>query len=937
MEQGRDLVGRDAELAVLAAALDGAGARTLVIAGEPGIGKSRLLAELGRMADERGLLVLDGSASEFERDLPFWLFVDALDEYLRAARPELDDETEAELARLLPSWPAPASEGRGDPRYRAHRAVRQVLEVLARATPTVLLLDDLHWADEGSVELLCALLRRPPAAPVLLGLAMRPRQTSGRLTAALDRAAATRLDLAPLTPEAVRELLGPRATNAARLHAESGGNPFYLTQLARTGRSPDGRTSTEDAVSTAMSDELALLDRDVRRVLEGAAVAGDPFQLELVAAAAERTEPEVADALDALLDRDLVRPTEAPRRFRFRHPLLRRAVYDAAPRAWRVGAHERLGRALAERGVPPAGRAHHIVQAARPGDPEAVALLREAGDDVLLPAPGEAARWYRHALDLRPGDPELWAALGQALGGAGRLAEARDALVRALALLPEEDLAARVPLIAECAGIEHTLGRHDAAHRRLTAALAQAGEDRPAEAATLMCAIAQDHQFRLEFTAAVQWSRRARAAAGRLGDPRVIAETSMRLGFSAAFAGLEADAVAACAEAAALLDAQTDEEIGHSADPIVGQLAAAELLAGRLSDAARHAERALAVVSHHVPVMYWAGLVRAARGRLPEAAAVLDEAIEVARSSGNPSLLGWTLLARATVATTSGDTARARTLAEECVEAHGGEAHTLPGVWSRLTLATTLADAGEPAAAERLLTTLTGAGEPAAAERLVTTLTGAGEPAAAEQMTEGDALDALPAPLRPAARELLVRCCLAAGRVAEAAALAGDTGRPAAAAALAQGRPHEAAELALAEAATSAGPTDEAASRFLAARALAEADQPEAAVRELQLVCDLYERCGAPRRRAEAERLMRRLGHRRVHHRSGPGSGLAGLTGRELEIARLITDRRTNAEIAEALFLSTKTVETHIRNVFHKLSVTSRVEIARAVERHDGG
>lgn len=79
---------------------------------------------------------------------------------------------------------------------------------------------------------------------------------------------------------------------------------------------------------------------------------------------------------------------------------------------------------------------------------------------------------------------------------------------------------------------------------------------------------------------------------------------------------------------------------------------------------------------------------------------------------------------------------------------------------------------------------------------------------------------------------------------------------------------------------------------------------------------------------------MRRLGHRRVHHRSGPGA-LAGLTGRELQIARLITDRRTNAEIAEELYLSPKTVETHLRNVFHKLSVSSRVEIARAVERHD--
>jgi DNA-binding CsgD family transcriptional regulator len=128
---------------------------------------------------------------------------------------------------------------------------------------------------------------------------------------------------------------------------------------------------------------------------------------------------------------------------------------------------------------------------------------------------------------------------------------------------------------------------------------------------------------------------------------------------------------------------------------------------------------------------------------------------------------------------------------------------------------------------------------------------------------------------------------------------------------------------------------EEAGARFLAARALAESGDVEAAVRHLEIACDTYARCGAPRRRAEAERLLRKLGHRRSPARSGPAAGLTGLTARELEIARLVTDRRTNAEIAEELYLSPKTVETHIRNLFHKLAVSSRVEIARTVERHD--
>ncbi|MEV6494526.1 ATP-binding protein, partial [Actinoplanes sp. NPDC051633] len=182
-DRGRDLVGRGAELDTFDVVLDALGAgraRVVLLAGEPGIGKSRMLAELGTRADARGMLVLAGSASEFERDLPFWLFVDALDEYLRAigAGPldGVDKEARAELGHVLPSWPASSAEGtgRGDPRYRTHRAVRQVLEALASRTPLVLLLDDLHWADSGSVELICALLRRPPVAPVLIGLALRP-------------------------------------------------------------------------------------------------------------------------------------------------------------------------------------------------------------------------------------------------------------------------------------------------------------------------------------------------------------------------------------------------------------------------------------------------------------------------------------------------------------------------------------------------------------------------------------------------------------------------------------------------------------------------------------------------------------------------------------------------------------------------------------------
>ena len=177
----------------------------------------------------------------------------ALDEYVGSLDPNLfstlDDDVQAELAHVLPSLSALAA-GRAvalqHERYRSHRAVRALLEHLAQTRPLVLVLDDFHWADSASVELLGALLRRPPAAAVLTAVALRPRQTPERLAAALERAhraaALTRIELGALTPDEARELLGERvdAAGAAVLYQECGGNPFYLEQLARSLERPGG-------------------------------------------------------------------------------------------------------------------------------------------------------------------------------------------------------------------------------------------------------------------------------------------------------------------------------------------------------------------------------------------------------------------------------------------------------------------------------------------------------------------------------------------------------------------------------------------------------------------------------------------------------------------------------------------------------------------------
>ena len=129
-----------------------------------------------------------------------------------------------------------------------------------------------------------------------------------------------------------------------------------------------------------------------------------------------------------------------------------------------------------------------------------------------------------------------------------------------------------------------------------------------------------------------------------------------------------------------------------------------------------------------------------------------------------------------------------------------------------------------------------------------------------------------------------------------------------------------------------------ATSRALAGRALAQAGEPDRAAAELERAAAAFDSFGSARYRAAVEQELRKLG-RKIHRRTRPGeadaTGVGSLTARELEIARLVVDRKTNPEIATALFLSPKTVESHLRNVFHKLNVSSRVEVARAVERAD--
>ena len=961
------LVGRAAELGEIdraLAELERGRPAALELVGEPGIGKSRLIDELIARADARGHLVLAGSASELERDLPFGVFVDAIDEYLQGLEPRrreaLDDEIRSALAPVFPSLSRFAAAGEGahqHERYRSHRAVRELLERLTATTPLVLVLDDIHWADPASVDLLGSLLRRLPDAAVLIVLAARPRQEPERLSPALEPARRTgtlvRIELEVLTRGEAGELLGDATDEATAtlLYEASGGNPFYLEQLAKSlertsaltaaAESPFADRHVPPLVAAALAAELALLPDEARVLLQGAAVAGDPFDPELATAAAAVDGGSALDAVDELLHRDLIRETEVPRRFRFRHPLVRRAVYESAPAGWRLGAHERSAEALAARGALAAERAHHVERSARQGDRAAVAILREAGEEAAHRAPASAAHWFAAALRLVPADApaeervELLLARAGTLTATGQFAESHAALLECISLAPEGSLGLQTRLTTACAGVEHLLGDHEAAHARLAGALSRLADPSSPEAVALMIELAVDGQYRMEFEPMRAWAGRASDAARPLGVSPLTAAAVAMLTLADAFTGAIAEAETHRLEATELVDALSDAELSLRLDA-AANLATAEMYLDRYPEAEGHAERAMAVglatdQTSTVPLAYAVlGCVGIFRGRLTEAAELLDDAVEAMRLSGNVQGLAWNLLNRSLAATSAGDLDTALATGHESVELTLGLDQSLVSAWAGAVLAGALFEAGEP---RRALETLVDA-------------------------AGGEELSLIPGGWRVNCLELLTRCWLALDQPEEArraaaradaqAALfrlpmaAAMAHRAAAAVSLASHDAADAVERALASAAAAeaAGAAVEAAvSRVLAGRALAKAHQIERAVAELEHAAAELHAHGALRHRAAAERELRALGHR-IHRRSRPGDpdgiGIETLTERELQVARLVADRKTNPQIAEELFLSPKTIETHMRNIFRKLDVSSRVEVARHVERADG-
>src|SRR4051812_9664863 len=732
------LLGRRAELAAVEAALEAVAARrgaVLAFSGEGGIGKTRLLDEFQARADAAGALVLSGRAAELERELPFGVWEDALAEhaaFLGVDRLErLVGEQLPELAAVLPTvGRVPA--GLQDERYRTHRAVRALLEALAQLKPMVVVLDDLHWADDASLELVAHLLRRPPRGRVGLALAFRPAPIRPLLATALATAerdgSVIEHALGALSFADAETLLGADIPGPVRgkIYEAGGGNPFFLQQLARqhfSGRSfaaePVG-VGVPRAVARSLEQEVAALGEEGRRVAQGAAVAGDPVDLDLAAAAADLDEAPALAALDELLSGALLLGTDVPRRYRFRHPLVRTAIYASASDGWRIAAHQRAADALARRGGSLAARAHHLERCARPGDDEALEVLIEAGRHAAARAPATAADRFGAALRLMPQTPEttprrleLLVGLAQALAATGRLEDALAALDDGLALVGPELAPVRARLVAGCAMCENLLGRHAAAHARLLSALEELGEAAWA-AADLEVELAADALYDSDFAAVREWARRAQATAQSIGAAPFAAVAVALECFGAIGLGQIAGAQALREDAAARLDALDDGALSGRLDAAY-YLGFGEFFCERYDDAIRLFRRGIAVSRSSgqgqfvIPMTIGLAHALEVRGRLSEAADAADAAVEGARLWGNRQMLCFALTADAWVSALRGELGRARSAGAEAMALLDGLDESVLSGATRVHVAAAQLEAGEP---EGCLSAMSAGGAP---------------------------------------------------------------------------------------------------------------------------------------------------------------------------------------------------------------------------------
>ncbi len=630
-----EFIGREIELNVLASAWTRAAAGeqgAVVVAGEPGVGKTRLVAEHARRAAAGGARVLCGRGDE-EVAPPFGPFLTALRQLLESVDADVLDAHIAthggELARLVPELsarvtdlPPPREADPDTERLRLRDAVVGLIDAAAIREPTLLVIDDLHWVDGATLGLLLHLLRGPDA-PVLTIATYRSTAVDQRSplrasladlireprTDRLELSGFTEPEVAALLSAALGRSLGPESSPLARrIHSETKGNALFATELLRhvAQSSGGGEVSAEEAgipptIRDLVLQRLERIGGGAAEVLLPATILGPSFDADLLARVTASPEEDLLDSLDrageaALLAEDI----RVPGRFHFTHAVIQAALAETLSPWRRQVLHRRAAEELQALGGNDARAlgelARHWLESGDTIRGRQAAV--RAGDKALaLLAPDEAAVWYDRALQAheRDEDPdpaeraELLTRLGEAERRAGS-DSFREHLLEAGRLardLGDPDRLARAAL-ANNRGMHSRTGLVDEERMELLeAALAMRGDREDAQRALLLATTSSelwsgDHERRRAL------SDEALAVARRVGDQRVLAEVLYRRAFAIAEPATLQERLVLTAELVELTD--------RLGDPLLRLLASVErsraaIEHGDLDEALVHAER----------------------------------------------------------------------------------------------------------------------------------------------------------------------------------------------------------------------------------------------------------------------------------------------------------------------------------------------------------
>ena len=934
--------GREPETAVLDDAIDRAAAGRLAVVlidGEAGIGKTRLLEAALERARRRGLRVAAGRAAELDRTRPFGL-VAGMFGCTRSA----PDPRRAAIAELL----ATAQGGERGPvtvtsdpglQFRAVDAFADLAEELALDGPLVLGADDLHWADPSSLVTLGALAARLDGLPAAIIGCLRPAPAGAgleRLADALEAAGGRRLSLRGLDGRAVAELVADAvgAAPGRRLLAGiagAAGNPLFVTELIGAlaqeqmitiagGQAEVAGLTLPPTLRLTILRRISFLADPALQALRSASILGTGFTL---CDLAEVTGRPAVDLSTTLAEPIRARVLEDDgTRLRFRHDLIRDAIYQDLPASVRGALHREAGQRLAAAGAPASQVAEHLARGARRGDAEAIGWLARAARQAAVTSPGVAAGLLGRAIGLmNPADEGRDRLMAERAGTLMLAGQVPAALTACRELLgrhhdPDTDGQARTCLahaLLARGQVRDALGELDRASRSPRLSEAERA------AAHAWAGFARISLGDLDGAAASVQQARAGAASADHMTASIIMSTTARISESR---GHLAQALELAEEAVRLADASPGRlghrfPVGVTRGRLLITLDRLPEARSALSAGVRVSEELgvrWALATHQVYLAY----ERFAAGQWDDAVAELEASIKVAEEVGDAYSLVYAhgLLSRISVHRNDLHRAREAADAADRYRAGWGPGHSMSWVaWPRALICEAEGERGQA------LSTMAGLWDWCAGSGLVLELPAIGADLVRLALAAGEA-----------ARARQVADAVA--EVAERNDLAWMTGEALRCRGLADDDP-EALQASVAAHGRGSRPFRQAMAYEDAGSCLARHGQAERARPLLDRAAGSYERLGAARALARAEAALREAGGRRGRRgsRGRPQSGWDSLTPTEHAVAGLVAEGLSNPQIGERLYISSRTVQTHLAHMFAKLDISARAQLAAEVTR----